>query len=41
MLRRYWIMLQVTDSAIKEFKRILIDSNREGHGIRIFTTGGG
>lgn len=34
-------MLRVTDSAIKEFKRILVDSNAEGYGIRIFRAGGG
>ena len=34
-------MLEVTDSAIKQFKKILMDSDTKDYGIRIFASGGG
>ncbi|MBI5050584.1 MAG: iron-sulfur cluster assembly accessory protein [Nitrospirae bacterium] len=34
-------MLDVTDSAVKQFKKLLSDSNAEGHGVRIFAADGG
>jgi len=34
-------MLRLTDSAVKEFKKIISDSDANGSGIRIFSSGGG
>jgi iron-sulfur cluster assembly accessory protein len=34
-------MLEITDSAVKQFKKILSDSDVKGSGIRIYTSGGG
>ena len=34
-------MLILTDSAIKEFKKLITDSNANGSGIRVFTSGKG
>ncbi len=34
-------MLGLTDSAVKEFKKLISDSNANGSGIRLFTSGGG
>jgi len=34
-------MLDVTDRAIKEFKKIIAESNANGSGIRVFASGGG
>jgi len=34
-------MLQITDSAVKQFKKILLDGDVKDSGIRIFSSGGG
>jgi len=34
-------MLGITDSAAKEFKRLIAESKAEGSGIRVFNSGGG
>lgn len=34
-------MLGVTDTAVKEFKKFISESNANGAGIRVFATGGG
>lgn len=34
-------MLEITDSAVKQFKKILKDSGVSHYGIRIFASGGG
>ena len=34
-------MLEITDSAVKQFKKILSDSDEKDSGIRIFPSGGG
>jgi iron-sulfur cluster assembly protein len=34
-------MLEITDSAVKQFKKILKDSEVPHYGIRIFASGGG
>ncbi len=34
-------MLDVTDAAVKEFKRFIGEANADGAGIRIFASGGG
>ena len=34
-------MLGLTDSAVKEFKKLISDSKANGSGIRVFTSGGG
>lgn len=33
-------MLGLTNSAVNEFKKLLSDSNAQGSGIRVFTSGG-
>jgi iron-sulfur cluster assembly protein len=33
-------MLGVTDSAVKELKKIILDSNAEGSGVRVFASQG-
>ncbi len=34
-------MLQITDSAVEQFKKILLDGNVKDSGIRIFSSGSG
>ena len=34
-------MLEITDSAVKQFKKILLDGDVKDFGIRIFSSGGG
>lgn len=34
-------MLEITDSAVKQFKKILLDSDAKDSGIRIYSAGGG
>lgn len=34
-------MLEITDSAVKQFKKILSDSDAKDSGIRIYASGGG
>lgn len=34
-------MLEVTEAAVKEFKRLIAESGAEGSGVRIFEAGGG
>ncbi len=34
-------MLEVTEAAVKEFKKLIAESKAEGSGVRIFEAGGG
>jgi Fe-S cluster assembly iron-binding protein IscA len=34
-------VLEITDAAVDQFKKILSESKAENHGIRIFREGGG
>ncbi len=34
-------MLEVTDSAVQQFKKLISDSNADGSGMRVFASGGG
>lgn len=34
-------MFEITEAAVKQFKKLLLDSNAEGLGIRVFISGGG